>query len=154
MDVSNQPSLAGSRLIIPCAPIRWLPYPLAPPGLSVGSAGKIEDRGSEKSEKKSSQNWACLVWKFLMELVRVFCTYLGAPNRHIVKNQKQIRKCIQHVGSAYLLPIFPVWSQPMGAHGWPSQGKQRPGPGHPWQGADHFAGDCRDSVRLLTQAHG
>ena len=61
-------------------------YPLAP--LSVGSAGKIEDRGSEKSEKKSSQNWACLVWKFLMELVRVFCTYLGAPNRHIAKNPK------------------------------------------------------------------
>ena len=61
------------------------PYPLAP--LSVGSAGKIEDRGSEKSEKKKFQNWACLVWKFLMELVRVFCTYLGAPNRHIAKNQ-------------------------------------------------------------------
>ena len=78
------------------------PYPLAP--LSVGSAGKIEDRGSEKSGKKSSQNWACLVWKFLVELVRVFCTYLGAPNRHIAKNPKKTffyRKFIQHFDSAY-----------------------------------------------------
>ena len=105
---------------VPCAPIRWLPYPLAPPGLSVGSAGKIEDRGSEKSEKKSSQNWACLAWKFLVELVGVFCTYLGAPNRHIAKNPtnpKIYRTNIQNYDSAYLLPIFPVWSQPMGAHG-------------------------------------
>ena len=92
-------------------------YPLAP--LSVGSAGKIEDMGVGKVGEKSSQNWACLVWKFLMELVRVFSTYLGAPNRHIANNPKKSKqkKHIQNFDSAYLLPIFPVWSQPMGAHG-------------------------------------
>ena len=54
---------------------------------AVVSAAAVTGRGGveKKSEKKSSQNWACLVWKFLMELVRVFCTYLEAPSSHIVK---------------------------------------------------------------------
>ena len=42
------------QMHIECPDLQWgrtvRPYPLAP--LSVGSAGKIEDRGSEKSEKK------------------------------------------------------------------------------------------------------
>ena len=68
-----------------------------------------------------------------MELVRVFCTYLGAPNCHVAKNPKNpkiYRKFVQHFDSAYLLPIFPVWSQPMGAHGnsywqcWESSGQE------------------------------
>ena len=62
------------------------PYPIAP--LSDSSDTKNPGRGRKLSEKESSRNWACLVWKFLVELVRVFCTYLGAPNCHIVKKPK------------------------------------------------------------------
>ena len=49
-------------------------------------------RGLKKVEKKSSQNGVCLVWKFLVDLVRVFCTYLEPPNSHIEQNPKNRRK--------------------------------------------------------------
>ena len=41
---------------------------------------------------KSSQNRACLVWKILVDLGRVFCTYLEPPNSHIMQNPKIDRK--------------------------------------------------------------
>ena len=73
--------VSGAGHWVPCSPIRYLPYPIPPIQKSR--------EGAKKVEKTSSQNWACLVWKFLMELVGVFCTYLGAPNCHIVKNPKK-----------------------------------------------------------------
>ena len=40
-----------------------------------------------------------------------------SPYSEKSKKSEHLTKNIQNVDSAYLLPIFPVWSQPMGAHG-------------------------------------
>ena len=90
------------------------PYPLAP--LSVGSAGQIEDRRSEKSENKKFPELGLPG----VEILNGACTSIlhlsrGSQSPYSEKTKK--RKIIQNVDSAYLLPIFPVWSQPMGAHG-------------------------------------
>ena len=57
-----------------------------------------------------------------VEILNGACTSIlhlsrGSQSPYSEKTKTKIRKFIQNFDSAYLLPIFPVWSQPMGAHG-------------------------------------
>ena len=78
-----------AQLSYPCMP-RWgwagSEILLRPPSLPPSPKHRTH------IENKSSQNGACLAWKSLVDLGRVFCTYLEPPNSHIVQKPKIHRK--------------------------------------------------------------
>ena len=58
--------------------------------------------------KRFSQSWVCLVWKWLMDSVEAFSTLPDLPNCHIMKSPKNARK-ISYLEFQYIFPIIPVW---------------------------------------------
>ena len=52
------------------------------------------------------QNWVCLLWKFLVDLVGVFCPLLRPHNTHITKHQKMLE--IHVYECPYIFHIFPL----------------------------------------------
>ena len=63
-------------------------------------------------EKKSSQKWGGLVWKILVDLGRVFCTYLEPPSSHIMQNQKNDRKIPEFI-NLLISPYLPFKGDPL-----------------------------------------
>ena len=76
---------------------RWShgPRPMALGQLALGSLAPwaLAHAGSQGMVKtnpeKGSQNGACLVWGFFLDLVRVFCTYVEAPNSQNMVYEQQ-----------------------------------------------------------------
>ena len=52
-----------------------------------------------------SQNWVCLVWKWLMDSVEIFSTLPDLPNSHIMKNPKKCSEKTFIYKIPYKLPI-------------------------------------------------
>ena len=75
---------------------------------SRASGGWVQ-KAPKKSEKSSSQNRVCLVWKMFPHPWRHFLAYLELHSAHILKNLK-----ISKIINLIKIPILaPVWGCPI-----------------------------------------